>query len=378
MKRKITITTGTRADYGILKPILEKIQKNENLEMTLIATGMHFSKKHGESIKEIKKDKFKFLEISRIKKNDSLYEMSIDVGQQIIKFTKIFHKIKPDINIIFGDRDEMLASAIASYHLNILNAHIHGGDRSMGGIDEYNRHAITKISNIHFPATKQSFNRIIKMGENPKYIFQTGSPSIDLIKEGKITSKQKLESKYKIKFLGKEILLLQHPITTQTTLVEKQIKNTINALGKFKETIIAIGPNSDSGNNIIFNILEKTAKKNPYFKIFPNIPREDYLGMLKNCKVLIGNSSSGIIEASHFPIKVINIGIRQKGRECNSNVIHVEHSTKKIEIAIKNALKTKKMKIDKIYGNGNASKRIVHHLEKIPLDDQIIQKQIFY
>jgi GDP/UDP-N,N'-diacetylbacillosamine 2-epimerase (hydrolysing) len=378
MKRKITITTGTRADYGILKSVFKEIQTNKNFEMTIIATGMHFSKKHGNSIKEIQKDKFKFYKIPHIKKNDSSYEMSLDVGKQIIEFTKIFNKIKPDINIIFGDRDEMFSSAIASYHLNIPNAHIHGGDKTMGGIDEYNRHAITKISNIHFPATKKSYDRIVKMGENPKYVFQTGSPSIDLIKENKITSKQNLEKKYKIKFSEKEILLLQHPVTTQIELVKNQIKNTIDALSEIKETVIVIGPNSDAGNKKIFDLLEKTAKNNPCFKIFPNIPREDFLGMLKNCKILVGNSSSGIIEASYFPISVINIGIRQKGRECNSNVIHVDHSTKKIGIEIKKALKMKKMKIDCIYGKGNASKQIVQHLEKISLNDQLIQKQIFY
>ena len=140
-------------------------------------------------------------------KKDTNYEMSLALGNGIISFSKIFKKLKPDINLLLGDRDEMFASAIAAYHMNIPNAHIHGGDRSKGGIDEYNRHAITKISNIHFAASNKSYDRIVKMGENPKFVFHTGSPSIDEIKENNITSTQQLEKKYGLRFQGDEILL---------------------------------------------------------------------------------------------------------------------------------------------------------------------------
>ena len=382
MTKKISVTTGTRAEYGILRPVLQSIQKNKKLKLFLIVTGTHLSKKHGFTINEIKKDGFKiFRTIDMIPKGDNNYHMSIALGKGVSAFSKIFRIIKPDINLLLGDRDEMLASALAAYHMNIPNAHIHGGDKTQGGIDEYSRHAITKISNIHFAATKKSHARILKMGENPKYVFHTGSPSIDEIVNNKITSKKDLEKKYKIKFQQNEILLVHHPVTTQTKLSGKQIQNILKALAQIRNTVIALGPNSDAGSKAIFEQLISYSKKFNFFHLFNTIPRNDYLGFLKTCSVLVGNSSSGIIEASYFNIPVVNIGIRQKGRERGKNVIDVKtDKVDSIKLAIKKALKTKtkKLKKESIYGNGKASQKIVRILEKIRLDNELIQKQIFY
>ncbi len=380
MKRKITVTTGSRADYGILRTVLKKIEKSPKLSLELIVTGMHLSEKHGKTINEIKKDKFNISEtIQLLPRNDTNFEMSLTLGQGIISFSKIFKKLKPDVNLLLGDRDEMLASAIAAYHMNIPNAHIHGGDRSKGGIDEYNRHAITKISNIHFAASKKSYNRILKMGENPKFIFHTGSPSIDEIKENKITTKHQLEKKYEFKFQGDEILLLQHPITTQSEQSKKEIIETLNALSKFKKHTIAIAPNSDAGNKEIFKNLNKFSEKFDFIKVFPNLPRADFLGFLKFSRVLLGNSSSGMIEASYFNTPVINIGIRQGGREKGSNVINVNSSKNEIIRELKRCFETKiKYKKQNIYGYGNASEKIVKHLETIKLNKELIKKQIYY
>lgn len=230
MVRKISVTTGTRAEYGILRPILHAISKSKKLELQLIVTGTHLSKKHGYTINNIKKDGFKIAAtISMIPKGDTNYFMSKAVGEAIVKFSNEFLRLKPDINLILGDRDEMLASAIAAYHMNIPNAHIAGGDKS-GGIDEYTRHAITKISNIHFATTKKSKERILKMGENHIHVFLTGSPSIDEIVNNKITSREELESKYHMRFSGEEVLLLQHPVTTQIKQSEIQIKHILKAI----------------------------------------------------------------------------------------------------------------------------------------------------
>jgi UDP-N-acetylglucosamine 2-epimerase (non-hydrolysing)/GDP/UDP-N,N'-diacetylbacillosamine 2-epimerase (hydrolysing) len=380
MKRKITVTTGTRADYGILRPVLKKIKSNPMLKLNLIITGMHLSSKYGKTIDEIKKDGFSITNtINFLPKKDTNYDMSLAIGQGIISFSKIFEKIKPDVNLLMGDRDEMLASAIAAYHMNIPNAHIHGGDRSKGGIDEYNRHAITKISNIHFAASKKSYERILKMGENPKYVFLTGSPSIDEIKDKKITSKKLLEKKYKLKFKGDEVLLLQHPVTTQSEESKKQIIETLSALSKLKMSTIAILPNSDPGNKDVFDTLKKYSKKFDFIKIYPTLPRSDFLGFLKYSKIFLGNSSSGMIEASYFHTPVINIGIRQKGRESGSNVIHVGNSKNEIISAIRYCLrKNSNYKKQNFYGSGSSSKKIVRHLESIKLDKELIKKQIFY
>jgi len=382
MKREITVTTGTRAEYGILRPVLKEIQKNPKLQLHLIVTGTHLSKKHGMSINEIKKDSFKiFKTLEMIPKGNSSYHMSLALADGLKCFSKIFRKIKPDINLVLGDRDEMLASTLAAYHLNIPNAHIHGGDKSQGGIDEYNRHAITKMSNIHFAATKKSFKRIIKMGENPCYVFLTGSPGIDEVLNHKITGKKELEKKYNTSFQGKEILLVYHPVTTQINESGKQIQIILKAILRTKMTTIAIAPNSDAGNKEIFNSLISCSKKYPFFKFFSGLPRSDYLGMLQTCGVLVGNSSSGVIEGSYFKIPVVNIGIRQKGRERGKNVIDVPLlNENKIHRAILRSLnlKSKTLKPSYIYGNGKASKKIVNILEKIKLDEKIIQKQIAY
>jgi len=381
MKRKITVVTGSRADYGILRPLLEVISHSKNLHLFLIVTGMHLSKRYGLTINEIKKDGFRiFATIDMLPKGDSVYHMSKALGKGIMSFSDIFRIIKPDINLVFGDRDEMLASALAAYHMNIPNAHIHGGDKSQGGIDEYNRHAITKVSNFHFAATLKSKKRIIKMGEDPKYVFHTGSPSIDEIIENKITTKEDLEKKYNLKFTGKEMLLIQHPVTTETELTKQQITQVLNAIIKTGNITIAISPNSDAGSKIIFEKLRLYSKKYDFINVYPSLPRRDYLGMLSNCGVLLGNSSSGIIEASYFDIPVINIGIRQKDRESGSKVINIKNiSIQSIYSAIEKCLKMKYHKERRFaYGKGHASHRIARYLETLPLDRKLIKKQIFY
>ena len=382
MKRKITVTTGTRSEYGFLRPILKEINQNKKLELYLIVTGMHLSKDYGKTINEIKMDGFKISKkFPMIPEKDSTYSMSVALGKGIIEFSKIFKSLKPHVNLILGDRDEMLASTIAAYHMNIPNAHIHGGDKSQGGIDEYNRHAITKMSNIHFAVSKHSKRRIIQLGEDPKFVFLTGSPSIDEIKLKQYSSIDYLKRKYSINFSGNEILLLQHSVTTEIDKSKSQILNILKALKNFENTIIAILPNSDPGREDIRSQLTKFGGKNKNFYLFNSIPRKDYLGMIKNSGVLVGNSSSGMIEASYFSTPVVNIGIRQKDREGGNNIINVTNlNEKSIHQAIKKALVLDKnsIKPSNIYGNGLSSKKIVKYLEKIPLTEQLIKKQISY
>ena len=377
-KRKITITTGTRAEYGILRPILEKIVSRKKLQLFLIVTGTHLSKKHGMTINEIKKDKFKIYQTFKFLPNDDTgFSAAKSLGEGVVQFAKIFKKIKPDINLILGDRDEMLASAIAAYHMNIPNAHIHGGDVSRN-IDEYTRHAITKISNIHFPSTEKSKRRIVKMGENPKFVFLTGSPSIDELRSNKILNKKQFENKYGFQVTKNLIVLIQHPVTTQITNTKKHIQNTLKAIEYFGYTTIIIAPNSDAGSNTIFQNIRHFAKSHNFVKIFPSLPRSDYLYLIKNCGVLVGNSSSGLIEASYFGTPAVNIGIRQQGREKSKNVFDAKsESVISIKRAILRALK-KNTKPSYLYGIGNASQKIVRRLEKIKLNYELIEKQLTY
>ena len=377
-KRKIIVTTGTRAEYSILRPILREIIKRKKLELILVVTGTHLSKKYGMTINEIKKDKFKIYETFKFLPNDDTrFSVAKALGEGVIQFAKIFKKVKPDINLILGDRDEMLASAIAAYHMNIPNAHIHGGDVSRN-IDEYTRHAITKISNIHFPSTEKSKRRIVKMGENPKFVFLTGSPSIDELRSNKILNKKQFENKYGFQVTKNLIVLIQHPVTTQIANTKKHIQNTLKAIEYFGYTTIIIAPNSDAGSNTIFQNIRHFAKSHNFVKIFPSLPRSDYLYLIKNCGVLVGNSSSGLIEASYFGTPAVNIGIRQQGREKSKNVFDAKsESVISIKRAILRALK-KNTKPSYLYGIGNASQKIVRRLEKIKLNYELIEKQLTY
>jgi UDP-N-acetylglucosamine 2-epimerase (non-hydrolysing)/GDP/UDP-N,N'-diacetylbacillosamine 2-epimerase (hydrolysing) len=380
MKKKITVVTGTRADYGLLKPILKKIISSKNLELHLIVTGMHLSQKYGMTINEIKKDGFKInSSFKMINNSDSQFSMSASLGKSIVSFSKIFKKIKPDLNMILGDRNEMLASSIAASHMNIPNVHIHGGDIS-GGIDEYNRHAITKLSNIHFAASQKSKNRLIHMGENPNFVFFSGSPAIDDIVIHKY-SKKILEKKFNIKFSKKVILLVYHPYTTNLIDTKNHILKTLNAISKFKIQTIIIAPNSDAGNKMIFKLIHTFSKKFTFIKMYRSLPRSDYVALLKNCSVLVGNSSSGLIEASFINIPVVDIGNRQKNRERGKNVVHVDGKTsKETYIAINNLLKKNSSPHTPslIYGNGSASKIIIKYLEKLKITPSLIEKQISF
>jgi GDP/UDP-N,N'-diacetylbacillosamine 2-epimerase (hydrolysing) len=377
--RKITITTGSRSEYGILRPIITKLQNNKNFKLYLLVTGTHMSKKYGNTISEIKKDGFKpYSTFSLIPSGNDNYYMAKSIGDGILEFGKIFRKIKPDINLILGDRAEMFASAIAAFYMNIPNAHIHGGDVS-GSVDEYTRHAITKISNIHFAATEKSQKRIIKMGENPKLVFLTGSPSIDEITENKITTKNQLNKKYNLNISDKTIILLYHPSTTKILKSKNEIKNILNAIVKIKHETIIISPNSDTGRNIIYNNLKEYSKRFSFLHIYPTFPRHDYLGLLKNAGVLVGNSSSGIIEANYLGIPVVNIGNRQHNREKSKNVLDIEdNSVNSIKNILTNTLRKKSIDSKFLYGRGNASKKIINILEKIRLDNDLIQKELFY
>lgn len=380
-KRKIMITTGTRADYGLLRPLLTQIKDSKKLQLCLVVTGMHLSKQYGLTINEIRNDGFSVAAtIPFLPKDDSLFQMTQTLGDGITRFAKIMKKIKPQINIVLGDRDEMLASAIAASHMNIPNAHIHGGDKS-GGIDEYNRHAITKISNIHFAASIKSKNRIIQMGESSNRVFLTGSTAIDEIRTNRISTKNELERKYELKLLGNEIILLYHSVTTEVEFANRYIKNILNAVNQFNRLTIAIAPNSDAGGKKIFEQLQNNSKINSHFRVYRTLPREDYLALLKYCGILIGNSSSGIIEGNYFNIPVVNIGIRQKGREESEHVMNVKNITKEtVHRAIVRALKVQNSKNAnrKTYGDGTASKKIIRVLEQIPLDKKLIQKQIMF
>lgn len=380
--RTIAVVTGTRADYSYLKPLMQAIQKDRNLKLLPLITGMHLLPNFGDTNKEVKKDFSDAYKIPMALKGDRLKDMAEYLSSGITNFTNFFDKNRPDILVVLGDRSESLAATLSAFYLNIPIAHINGGDVTGTTIDESIRHAITKIAHIHFVHTKENAKRVEKMGEDKKRIFITGALSLDTILKTKFKSKEKIFKKYKLDTNKTTFLVIQHPVTTLKDRGYSQFKLVVDALDTLKHQTILIYPNCDAGGIKFIKLIEKAEKK-PYMHIFKNIPNEDYLSLMKSVDVMIGNSSSGILEAPSFKIPVVNIGSRQQGRERSNNIIDVEPGKEKILAAIdtslqNSAFRNKLRQTKNKFGDGNASKRIIKILNNVPLNEKLIQKQINY
>ncbi len=379
--RKVAVITGTRADYGILYPVLKAIDSSQNLKLQLIVCGMHLCPDFGMTIKEIEKDGFEISDKFETVFSSDTGSMAKTVGLSIMYAAQSFERLKPDIVLVLGDRGEMLAAAIAACYMNIPVAHIHGGEVS-GTVDESIRHAITKLSHIHFPATEDSRNRIIKMGEKEENVFVVGAPGLDVIKSTKYISREEFLNKFGLKD-DKIILMTQHPVTTEIDDVDFQIRETLNAIVSIGKQTVITYPNSDSGGRIIIRRIEEYRQKYSFIKVYKNLSQYDYLNLLNNADVMVGNSSSGIIEAASFKLPVVNIGTRQNGRLRGINVMDAAYSRKEIINAINKSLYDDNYikSLDKCinpYGDGNASGRIVKILNDIKIDRNLIQKKITY
>lgn len=382
-KRKICIITGTRAEYGLLKPLMRSIIENPSLTLQTIVTGMHLSALFGETEKVIIQDGFVIdAKVKMTPSQDSNTAMAISVGEGIIGMTNVLQKLKPDIVVVLGDRVEALAGAVSAAFSNIPVAHIHGGDVTRGGLDEISRHAITKISHIHFPATKKSAERIIKMGEEPWRVHIVGAPGLDGISPFiHSTVPNKFIKKYKLGAFKPMLLVVQHPVTTQTSQAESQMKATLNAVKELRFQTIIVYPNSDAGSRSMIKIIESFRKKFPFIQVYKSIPRSDYLWLLRKVSALVGNSSSGIIESPSFHLPVVDIGIRQEGREKSINTIHVEHRTSDIIKAVNACIHDKdfRKRVEKCtnpYKLGNTAKTMGNILSSIIINEKLLQKKL--
>jgi UDP-hydrolysing UDP-N-acetyl-D-glucosamine 2-epimerase len=383
-KRKICVVTGTRAEYGILKSTMAAIKNAKNLELQILATGMHLSQNFGNTIKEIKKDGFNNIaKVAMTPTEDSRYAMAESIGRGIIGISSIFKRIRPDIVLVTGDRVEALAAAIAASCMGIVVAHIHGGDNASSGFDEYARHAITKLSNIHFPATKKSAERIIKMGENKQMVFIVGAPALDNMSKSRLVAIQKISKKYQLSLNEPIILVVQHPVTTEAKDSARQIQESLDALKELNQQTIIIYPNADAGGRAIIKVIEKY-KKFSFIKIYKSISHEDYLSLMNIASVIVGNSSSGIIEAPSFCLPVVNIGLRQGGRERAKNIIDVNYKKEEIKMAIQKALYNKAFikKVKRCKSpydvDGKSGIKIAKILGGIKIDKKLIQKKLAY
>ena len=380
MKRKILLVTERRADYTKLRPILKEISKSKKLDYFLIVTGSHLLTEHGKTINEIKKDGFKitstFSMFNKTQKDNGA-EMTRSFGRAVTKLSDIIEKLKPNIILTGFDIGANFAAAIIGAHMNIIVGHIEGGELS-GTIDESIRHSISKFAHIHFTSNSDATNRLKKMGENSKYIFTVGNTSLDGIKTIKKIPQSELEKKYNIDLTKKFIIILQHTVTSEINSIEKNFLKTIEVIKEINIPSIVILGNSDAGSKQIVKVL-----KNSQIKGYANVPYVDYINLLQYSSALIGNSSSGIIEAPFLHIPTINIGTRQEGRLRSESVIDVEYDKNKIKNTILNIISDKQFlkKIKKqkqLYGSGNSSKKIVTILEELNLKNFPIQKKMTY
>lgn len=378
--RKIAVITGTRAEYGLSRTIFEAIQAHPDLALDIIVTGMHLMEEFGHSVDIIQQDGFGITyRTDVVQKGDSGYDMAIALGENIIKIASILKKTPPDIFLTLTDLGHTLAGAIAAAHLNIPVAHVHGGDIS-GSIDETIRHATTKLSHIHFPASRLSAERIKNMGEESWRIFMVGAPGVDEIRKSKLTAKEALFRHYGIGPDEDYLLIVQHPVTTEEA-VRDQIRETISAIQTLGKRSIIIYPNADAGGRAIIEEYE-ALKSNDLCSIYKTVPRADYLSLLNHAGCLIGNSSSGIIEAPYFRTPVVNIGRRQKNRERAGNIIDVAYSSKDIIAAVKKSLSRQFVAslkdIQCPYGEGYAGVKTASVLAEIEINSKLLNKILAY
>jgi UDP-N-acetylglucosamine 2-epimerase (hydrolysing) len=359
--KKLIFVSATRADYGKQKNLIKIIQKNNKFKTYIFITGMHTLKKYGETWKELKKDNIKRLSVYKNQKNNSnLNDIFLSTYKLFIKFAK---KIKPDLVLLHGDRIETLACATGSALSNYKIGHIEGGELS-GTIDESIRHSVSKLANHHFVSNRLSQNRLIQMGESKKDISIIGSPDLDIALSKNLPSLTEVKQKYSINFNNFAIMIF-HPVFSEITQIQSQITNIIDAMVRSNFNYVIILPNNDLGSNIIYKTITKQ-KKNKNFRILKSIRFEYFIQLLKFSKFIIGNSSTGIIEAPHLNTYSINIGTRQKKRiKPNKFVSNVSYSKEKILKNIIKTLKKKKTNYKKYtyFGNGQSANLFLKKLK---------------
>lgn len=381
MKRKIAYISGTRADFGLMTPVLKAIDSSAKLELQLFTTGMHLMPQFGNTIDHVRKQ-FPEVKIIRATFNsDDRLGMANFTGIYLQKLVKVLNQDKPDFILVLGDRVEMLCNALAAVYLGIPSGQLHGGERT-STVDEISRHAITKLVSLHFAATRESAGRIKRLGEENWRIHIVGAPALDVILNEKLPSRWEIFQKIGIDPKEKIILVAQHPVTEQLEMVGKQMEETLAAVKAFNLPVVITFPNSDPGGRKMIAVIEKE-RDNPLFHIFPSLEYKDWLALEREAAVMVGNSSAGMIESSSFKIPVVNIGDRQKGRQHGDNVINIGYNMKKIRAAIQKSLYNNEYlnflkKIKNPYGDGKTGPAIARILENLEIGPRLLVKQITY
>lgn len=351
IKKKIVFVTGTRADFGKLKPLIRKIENSNIFECHIFATGIHTLSKYGNTIEEVKKERYKNI-YAYINQNDT-DKMDVILSNTILGFSHYISELCPDMIVVHGDRIEALAGAIVGSLNNILVSHIEGGEIS-GTIDETMRHAITKLSHLHFVANGKAKKRLIQLGEKANHVFKIGSPDIDIMLSENLPSLGSLKKRYNINF-NSYAIFIYHPVTTKLEKLGNNVINIVSALIQSNKNYVVLYPNNDMGSDIILKGF-KRIKNKPNFRILPSMRFEYFLTLLKNSNFIIGNSSAGIREAPVYGVPTINLGTRQQGRTINKQIININEKEDLIIKTIEN-IGNKKIKPVKEFGEGNSCEK---------------------
>jgi GDP/UDP-N,N'-diacetylbacillosamine 2-epimerase (hydrolysing) len=374
--RKILYVTGTRADFGLMASTLQQIAAHPQLQLQIAVTGMHLSSSYGLTVRDI--DALGLTVVARIPTNvedRTPAAMAQGIGEAVIGLTQALAQAKPDLVMLIGDRGEMLAGAIAALHLGIPIVHLHGGERS-GTVDESVRHAITKLSHWHFVGTEESRERVIRLGERPEHVWVTGAPSLDDL--AGIAGKPRAEvlAALGLPRDGRYVLVIFHPVVQE---MDDAYEQTLAVAGALKDTlagssshIVWLAPNADAGSAAILKALDDIG--NERLHRITHLQRPDYLAALRHADVLVGNSSSGIIESASFGTPVVNVGNRQRARERNLNTLDCAAERPAIAAAIARSLAHGPYVPANRYGDGRAGQKITHLLATLPISPDLLDK----
>ena len=382
MTRKICVVTGTRAEYGLLRWVMQGIQDDPDLTLQIIATGSHLSPDFGLTYHEIEKDGFQINhKIEMLLSSDTSVGVAKSIGIGLIGFADALHSLQPDILVVLGDRFELLSAVPAALVAGIPVAHIHGGETSEGAFDESIRHSITKMSHIHFVAAEAYRQRVIQLGENPDLVFLVGGLGLDNIKRLKLLERNELEKDLGFKFAENNLLITFHPVTLERESAVNQLAELLHALAQRTQTeLIFTLPNADAGGHEIMKMIKAFAESHSNARVFTSLGQLRYLSCIRHVDGVIGNSSSGLIEVPSFHKGTVNIGDRQLGRlkalsviDCEPERIDITNALNKLYSADFQSLLPS---VKNPYGDGGASDKIVEQLKDISLNN--ILKKHFY
>lgn len=377
--RTIGVVTVGRSDYGIYFPILQRIQEDPDLHLHLIVSGMHLAPEFGLTVKAIEHDGFDIAErIAMLVSSDSPEGVAKSIGLGTIGFAQAYARFRPDILVVLGDRFEMYAAVVAALPFKIPLAHLHGGESTEGAIDEAIRHAITKMSHLHFVATDVYAQRVIQMGEEPWRVMVSGAPGLDNVQRIPLLSRHELETRYGLKVESPFLLVTYHPVTLEYEQTGMQTRELLSALAEVDLPIIFTYPNADTNNHIIQRMVREFVSEHRRVQITANLGTRGYFSVMQYASAMVGNSSSGIIEAASFKLPVVNIGIRQRGRLRGKNVIDTDYDRELIVTAIGTAISSEfhASLVDLVnpYGDGHAAERIIQKLKRVSLNRDLLQK----